>query len=266
VCPGEELATFEGTGSPGTGHLLSYANSSYAASYGSCQTLATNVTNAGGFGIVAHPYHASFSWPDWNATPWSGLEVMSNESPPNPDVIAKWDQQLLNRLGDEIAGGYWCVGMANSDVHSLLSPGWGANMNYIYTGSYSVPGISPSVVWDALRCGRSTASSDGSFAAATVNGLYPGSHTTVVRNSTVSVFVTGTPLSGKGYTNAQVRIIRNGTLAVTQNVPLDGFSNFTKTIPITIAQDCYLRVEVTYTSGSQTGYCLVNPVFIGTSN
>ena len=42
VCPGEELATFEGPGSTGTGHFLSYANSTYAASYGTCQTLTTN--------------------------------------------------------------------------------------------------------------------------------------------------------------------------------------------------------------------------------
>lgn len=190
---------------------------------------------------------------------------MSNESTPNANAIIKWDQQLLNRLGDEIAGNYWCVGMANSDVHTSSSAGWAANMNYIYTGSYSAPGTSPTVVWDAIRNGRSTASSDGSFAAATVNGFYPGSHTTVVRNSTVYVFVTGTPLSTKGYTNAQVRIIKNGSLT-TQNIPIDGISNFTTTIPITVSQNCHIRVEVTYTSGSQTGYCLVNPVFIGTSN
>ncbi len=268
VCPGEELATRELSEYwiPETGHLLSYQNTSYAPSFSSCQNLTSSSVNAGGFGIAAHPFSGSIPWSNWNATPWSGLEVISNESAPNSWSVTKWDQTLLSRLSDEISGQYHCVAMANSDVHTSSSAGWAANMNYIYTGSYSVPGTSPTVVWDALRNGRSTASSDGSFAAATVNGLYPGSHTTVVRNSTVSVFVTGTPLSGKGYTNAQVKVIKNNSLAATQNVPLDGISNFTTTIPLTVSQDCYIRVEVTYTSGSQTGYCLVNPVFIGTSN
>lgn len=266
VCPAEELATKESGEAGESGHLLSYANPSYAASYGTCQDLINQTTGNGGFGVIAHPFNGfGFGWFDWNAAPWGGLEIMSNESTPNANAIIKWDQQLLNRLGDEIAGNYWCVGMANSDVHTSSSAGWAANMNYIYTGSYSAPGTSPTVVWDAIRNGRSTASSDGSFAAATVNGFYPGSHTTVVRNSTVYVFVTGTPLSTKGYTNAQVRIIKNGSLT-TQNIPIDGISNFTTTIPITVSQNCYIRVEVTYTSGSQTGYCLVNPVFIGTSN
>jgi len=267
VCPGEELAVHEGPDFSG-GHLLSYANSSYAASYGNgtCQSLIDNVIGAGGFGIIAHPYNALFRWYDWNAVPWTGLEIMSNESSPSADAIIKWDQQLFNRLGDEIAGNYWCVGMANSDVHTSSSAGWAANMNYIYTGSYSAPGTSPTVVWDAIRNGRSTASSDGSFAAATVNGFYPGSHTTVLRNSTVSVFVTGTPLSTKGYTNAQVRIIKNGSLTTTQNIPIDGISNFTTTIPVVVSQNCYIRAEVVYSNGTQSGYCLVNPVFIGTSN
>ena len=273
VCSGEELATKELNESGDvTGHLLSYANSQYAASYGNgtYQSLINNVIGAGGFGVVAHPYKNALGigipWSDWNAAPWNGLEIMSNESSPNANAIAKWDQQLLSKLSDEILGNYWCVAMANSDVHTSSSAGWAANMNYIYTGSYSAPGTSPSVVWDAIRNGRSTASSDGSFAAATVNGFYPGSHTTVVRNSTVSVFVTGTPLSTKGYTNAQVRIIKNGSLTTTQNISIDGISNFTTTIPMTVSQNCYIRAEVVYSNGIQSGYCLVNPVFIGTSN
>jgi hypothetical protein len=268
VCPGEELATFEGSGSTGTGHLLSYANSSYAASYGACQTLTTNVFNAGGFGIVAHPYNPSFSWSDWNATPRNGLEVMSNESVPNTSATSTWDNQLLSQLNDEIYGQYRCVAMANSDVHSILSAGWGANMNYIYTGSYSVPGISPSVVWDAIRNGRSTASSDGSFAAATVNGAYPGSSMRVARNSTVSTFVTGTTaFSSNEY--AWIRVFRNGTEVGGQPPFHSWGNNFTQTISVQVPSDSYIRVEVWYGvlyAGGAIGwnaYCLVNPVFIG---
>ncbi|MCX6085362.1 MAG: hypothetical protein NTX94_02835 [Caldiserica bacterium] len=76
VCSGEELATKELNESGDvTGHLLSYANSQYAASYGNgtCQSLISNVIGAGGFGVVAHPYKNALGigipWSDWNAAP-----------------------------------------------------------------------------------------------------------------------------------------------------------------------------------------------------
>lgn len=193
---------------------------------------------------------------------------MSNESVPNTSATSTWDNQLLSRLYDEIYGQYRCVAMASSDVHSILSAGWGTNMNYIYTGSYSVPGISPSVVWDAIRNGRSTASSDGSFAAATVNGVYPGSSMRVARNSTVSTLVTGTTaFSNNEYT--WIRVFRNGT-EVGSQLPFHSWgNNFTQTVSIQIPSDSYLRVEVWYGvlyAGGAVGwnaYCLVNPVFIG---
>ena len=209
VCPGEELAVHEGVDLAG-GHLLSYANSSYAASYGNgtCQSLINNVIGAGGFGIIAHPYNPLFRWSGWTATPWQGIEVVSNTATSWDDqAVSKCDQQLLARLTDELtdAISYRCVAMANSDVHSASGqPAWGSNMNYIYTGSYSVPGTSPSAVWNPIKQGSLTASSDGSFAAATVNGTYPGYKTTVPRNSSVSVFVTGTQVSST-YTTARVR-------------------------------------------------------------
>jgi hypothetical protein len=208
VCPGEELAVHEGFDLVG-GHLLSYANSGYAASYGTgCGTLTTNVFNAGGFGIIAHPY-GWISWSNWNANPWRGLEVVSGQSGYSADAVGKWDTSLRSSLSDEIAGTARRVAMANSDVHNAANTSWGSNMNYIYTGSYSVPGTSPSAVWNPINQGSLTASSDGSFAAATVNATYPGYTTSVARNSTVSVFVTGTP-AFLSYTNAEVTIFLNG--------------------------------------------------------
>ncbi|MFZ2414324.1 MAG: hypothetical protein WAW16_08930 [Candidatus Cryosericum sp.] len=100
VCPGEELATKEIPEwwvTP-TGHLLSYASSSYTASYGTCQDLINQTTGNGRFGVIAHPFNGfGFGWSDWNAAPWTGLEIMSNESSPNTSAMAKWDQQLLSR-------------------------------------------------------------------------------------------------------------------------------------------------------------------------
>jgi len=270
TCAGEELATKELQGTGGTGHLLCYGKSSYASSFESCSDLTYKATGNGGFGVVAHPYR-SISWSDWSATPWSGLEVISNQSNLDTNAISRWDQQLLNKLNDEIAGSYWCVAMANSDVHTQTAPMWGANMNYIYTGSYSAPGTSPAVVWNAIRNGALTASSDGSFAAATVNGLYPGSHTTVLRNSTVSVFVTGTTaFSSDEY--ARVRVLRNGVEVSSQQFHTAGL-NFNRTVSVQIPANCYIRVEVYYGTRPDDnqepnwyGYCMINPVFIGASN
>jgi hypothetical protein len=154
--------------------------------------------------------------------------------------------------------------MANSDVHNSSGwPAWGSNMNYIYTGSYSVPGTSPSAVWNPIKQGSLTASSDGSFAAATVNGTYPGYTPSVARNSTVSVFVTGTP-AFLSYTNAEVTIFLNGYPQTSQIVPLSG-GNFTRTYSITVPADGYIRVEVHYgIADNYSGYCFVNPVFIDT--
>ena len=262
VCPGEELAVREGFDLVG-GHLLSYANSGYAASYGTgCGTLTTNVLNAGGFGIIAHPY-GWISWSNWSANPWRGLEVVSGQSGYSADAVGKWDTSLRSSLSDEIAGTVRRVAMANSDVHSAANTPWGSNMNYIYTGSYSAPGTSPSAVWTPIQRGSLTASSDGSFAAATVNGVYPGYTASVARNSTVSVFVTGAPVS-TNYTQATVTVLLNGYAQSSEVVSLNG-GNFTRTYSLTVPADAYIRVEVSYGIGtSRSGYCFVNPVFIDT--
>lgn len=267
VCSGEELATKELQGVGPTGHLLSYSNSSYAASFGSCSQLTTNAVGAGGFGIIAHPY-GGIPWSDfplkWSGVAWRGLEVISNQTGYSGQAVGSWDNALVANLSAEIAGNYRCVAMANSDVHNSSSwPAWGSNMNYIYTGSYSVPGTSPSAVWNPIKQGSLTASSDGSFAAATVNGTYPGYTPSVARNSTVSVFVTGTP-AFLSYTNAEVTIFLNGYPQTSQIVPLSG-GNFTRTYSITVPADGYIRVEVHYgIADNYSGYCFVNPVFIDT--
>ncbi len=80
----------------------------------------------------------------------------------------------------------------------------------------------------------------------------------------MSVFVTGTPVSGL-YTEAEVRVFRNGYLQLTPEVvPLSGI-NFTRYYSFAVPVDTYIRVEVWYRmGGSYAGYCFVNPVFIDT--
>ncbi|HNW85265.1 MAG TPA: hypothetical protein PKH46_07070, partial [Candidatus Cryosericum sp.] len=114
-----------------------------------------------------------------------------------------------------------------------------------------------------IKQGSLTASSDGSFAAATVNGVYPGYTATVARNSAVSVAVTGTPVS-TSYTRATVTVLLNGYVQTSEIVPLTG-GNFTRTYPVTVSADAYIHVEISYgVGGSPLGYCFVNPVFIHT--
>ena len=111
-----------------------------------------------------------------------------------------------------------------------------------------------SAVWNPIKQGSLTASSDGSFAAATVNGVYPGYTKTVPRNSTVSVFVTGAPVSTT-YTQATVTVLLNGYAQTSEIVPLIGGS-FTRTYPLSVSTDSYIRVEVSYgIGGSRSGYC-----------
>jgi hypothetical protein len=266
VCPGEELATKE---IPEwwvlpTGHLLSYASSLYTASYGTCQNLINQTTGNARFGVIAHPFNAACGWSDWNATPWRGIEVASNQSYEDSGAVSQWDQKLLVDLSAEIAGSIRHVAMSNSDVHSSSNAGWGTNINYIYTGSYAAPGTSPDVVWNAIRQGEVTASTDGSFAAATVNGTYPGHTLSVTRNSTVSVSVTGTPVSSS-YTFARVEVRRNGYVEKTSPlISLNG-SNFSWLTSLQIPVDSYVRVDALYGNGATwNGICLVNPVFIYT--
>ena len=272
VCPGEELATKElGQLLGPTGHLLCYGKSSYAASYGSCQDLTSRATGDGGFGIIAHPYQGVPWSKDWSATPWNGLELISNRSAPDAQAVTKWDEQLRANLSDEVANKYRCVGMSNSDVHfTLNNSSWGGNMNYIYTGKPEVPGTDD--VWKSIRNGALTASSDGSFAAATVNGVYPGYTATVAAGSTVSVVVTGTPVKPT-YTTAKVTVLVNGQAVplnvrgqTTDIIPLRNGRSFTTPYSIPISTDAYIRVEVRYCiGGTDKGYCFVNPVFISAS-
>jgi hypothetical protein len=125
VCPGEELATKELAEVGPTGHLLCYSNSSYAASYGTCAQLTTKATNAGGFGIIAHPYTPLVQWSDfplnWSGVAWRGLEVISNQTGCSWQAVGSWDNTLVANLSAEIAGSYRCVAMANSDVHNSNS-------------------------------------------------------------------------------------------------------------------------------------------------
>jgi len=269
VCPGEELATIEGTGGS---HLLSYKNNSYVSSYGNKQTLINNVYAAGGFGIIAHPYNSSFPWTDWYTYPqpatsqsFRGIELISHGYVVNDSQLADWDYYLRSHIANTMKdpNHRFCVGLSNSDAHLPLT--LGTNMTYIYTGSSFPPGTDRPGVYNALERGRATASSDGSLLVhkITTGGTYlPGYY--MQKSSagyiTVNVYAQCIANISTGY--ADIKIVTSDGTVVTDRVNNQTIVN--KDYSIYVSHDTYVRVQVTFYN-SQSGafsYCFSNPTFI----
>ena len=267
VCPGEELATKEywAPPLPGGHHLLCYGNSSYAASYNAtCQDLINRANSAGGFGIIAHPYNIfGVDWDNWSVTGFRGLEIISNESDYSSSALSRWDSLLTNNLQGIINGTYpKIIGMANSDVHDSTTDKWGLNMNYIYTGSSSPPGTNTSTVYNNLKAGKVTASSDGSLAVFSLNNYVPGSIVNVnPGTNNISITVSGKcRISSR--TNIEVYIYSNNTKVLSDEFQ-DNDADFTKTYYFTASTDKYYRVEVVFKDGSgNSSYCFVSPIYV----
>ncbi|MHB8070480.1 MAG: CehA/McbA family metallohydrolase [Candidatus Cryosericum sp.] len=273
VCPGEELTTKEKPliGAGGS-HLLTYKNSSYAASYGLApQTLINRAINAGGFGIIAHPYNSSFNWSDWyngSYTGFRGIELISNNTIVNATQIGDWDGYLRSHLSATMQdpNHRFCVGLAGSDFHTTWVDDYlGANMNYIYTGSSVPPGSSRTSVYSALESGRVCASSDGSLLVhkITTGGVYlPGYYVqkSAAGNITVNVYAAyfmSMPVGGW----AKVEIVTSAGTIVTDYVVSQTVVN--KDYSIYVSGDTYVRVQVTFFDGStRFSSCFTNPTFI----
>ena len=274
VCPGEELATVEGTGGS---HLLSYKNNSYASSYGNKQTLINNVYDASGFGIIAHPYNSSFPWTDWYTYPqpatspsFRGIELISNGYVVNDSQLADWDYYLRSHLANTMKdpNHHFCIGLSNSDFHTAWWSNYlGINMTYIYTGSSSPPGMDRAGVYNALERGRATVSSDGSLLVhkITTGGTYlPGYY--MQKSSagyiTVNVYAQCIANISTGY--ADIKIVTSDGTVVTDRVNNQAIVN--KDYNIYVSHDTYVRVQVTfYIYNSLIGYfsyCFSNPTFI----
>lgn len=227
--------------------------------------LKLKANSAGGFGIIAHPYNPAFLWGDWNASGFRGLEIISNQSNYSSSAVSKWDTLLTNNLQGIISGSYpKIIGMANSDVHNSTYM-WGLNMNYIYTGSSSPPGTNRSTVYNNLKAGRVSASSDGSLAVFSLNSYAPGSVVNVnPGTNNISITVDAECARGDYYSpGGTIRIIKNSTAVLT-----DSFSglSITRNYTLTATTDCYYRVEVTFNGivgdHVEYSYCFVNPVYV----
>ena len=274
VCPGEELATNEGP--PGS-HLLSYKNSSYAASFpmnppgNPKQGLINNSNGAGGFGIIAHPYNSSFNWSDWHGgscTGFRGIELISCGSVVDTTQIADWDSYLRSHLSATMQdpNHRFCVGLAGSDFHTTWASDYlGTNMNYIYTGSSVPPGSSRTSVYSALENGRVCASSDGSLLVhkITTGGVYlPGYYMQkgAAGNITVNIYAAyfmSMPVGGW----AKVEIVTSAGTIVTDYVVSQTIVD--KDYSIYVSGDTYVRVQVTFFDGNtRFSSCFANPTFI----
>jgi len=266
VCPGEELATQEGSGGS---HLLSYKNSTYAASYVSKQGLINNSNSAGGFGIIAHPYNSQFLWDDWHDGPYTGfrgIELISCGSVVNAAQIGDWDSYLRGHLSATMQdpNHRFCIGIAGSDYH-----GWpdylGTNMTYVYTGSSTPPGIYRSSVYSALENGRVCASSNGSLLVhkITTGGVYlPGYYMQKSAAGYINVNVyaaSSVSVPSGGY--AKVEIITSAGTIVTDYVM--GQTIVNKDYTIYVSGDTYVRVQVTFFYDySASSSCFTSPTFI----
>ena len=271
VCPGEELTTKEKPliGAGGS-HLLTYKNSSYAKSYDPApQTLINRANNAGGFGIIAHPYNSSFNWSDWSNgsyTGFRGIELISNGTVVDATQIGDWDTYLRGHLSATMQdpNHRFCVGLAGSDYH-----GWpdylGTNMTYIYTGSSTPPGIYRSSVYSALENGRICASSNGSLLVhkITTGGVYlPGYYMqkSAAGNITVNVYAASSvSVPSGGY--AKVEIITSAGTIITDYVMNQTVVN--KDYSVYVSGDTYVRVQVTFFYDySASSSCFTSPTFI----
>ncbi|MBC7195412.1 MAG: CehA/McbA family metallohydrolase, partial [Caldisericia bacterium] len=261
VCPGEELHTNDGFGNS---HLLTYKNSLYVSSYGTCQELINRVKDNNGIPIIAHPYHILYPWNDWSASGFNGLEIISGQDGYSTQAVNRWDTILTTNLQNIISGSYpKIIGMANNDSHSIGY--FGINMNYVYTGSQSPPGTNRNQVYNNLIAGRITASSDGSLAVFSLNGYAPGSIVNVTPgNNNITIVVNGESIYGYNTYYCLIRVIKNGTLILE-----DGFYDskiVDKTYTFTAISDCYYRVEVIfYTLLNDQyiySYCFVSPIYV----
>jgi hypothetical protein len=270
VCPGEELATQEKPliGAGGS-HLLTYKNSAYAASYVAKQGLIDNANNAGGFGIIAHPYNSSFLWDDWSSgsyTGFRGIELVSNGTVVNTSQIADWDSYLRNHLSATMQdpNHRFCAGLAGSDFHSSLAADYlGLNVVYIYTGSGSPPGSSRTSVYSALENGHICASSNGSLLVhkITTGGTYlPGYYMQKTAAGYINVNVyaaSAVSIPPGGYADITIT-----TATGTTSDHITGQTTINKDYSLYVAADTYVRVQVTFFNGFVSSSAFTNPTFI----
>lgn len=270
VCPGEELATKEKPliGAGGS-LLLTHKNSSYAVSFASKQGLINNANNAGGFGIIAHPYNSAFLWNDWSSgsyTGFRGVELISNGTVVNTTQLGDWDTYLRGHLPATMQDPdhRFCVGLANSDFHSgLYSDYLGTNMTYIYTGSSTPPGSYRTSVYSALESGRACASSNGSLLVhkITTGGTYlPGYYLqkSAAGHINVNVYaVSSVSIPPAGYADVVIT-----TATGTTSDHITGQTTISKDYSLYVAADTYVRVQVAFFNGSVSSSSFTNPTFI----
>ncbi|MBE0448183.1 MAG: PHP domain-containing protein [Actinobacteria bacterium] len=153
---------------------------------------AINLQNPGySFAAIAHPFGRP-SWPDWNATGFRGMELISNSKTINNKAYSKWRTILNNNLASTINGNGFVVALGGSDSH-FGHPG-NTGQTWIYDGSFSYD--NRAITWSALRAGRASASGSCSLGAIAINNYPQGRVITPTGGQDMTVKIVQQPVSG----------------------------------------------------------------------
>lgn len=238
------------------GHYLAYDNPSYVdwstrqllwgtPFWVSPQDIINEVNNAGGFGIIAHPYAGgALGWDDWTAAGYTGLEVMNGGNPPSHRTSTQWDENILMRSS-------W-VGSGNSDAHSYVDVGRGRTYCYIEETA------TKDSISQALREGRCVAT-NGSLVAFQVDGAKIGDTKELLpgNNATLNISWTSTPEFGNV---KKIWVIQNDKIV--DRIVTDSISgSITNSYPV--SGPGYFRVFVkSINDSNKSFYAYTNPIFV----
>jgi len=107
------------------------------------QTVINDISNKGGMGFIAHPYDGDFSWVDWNATGYRGLEVLNS-------LDGAWgaeDENSFSQWKALLSAGNNVVAVSDSDAHYTEDVGH----SFTYC---ALPDLSTASIRTALAEGR----------------------------------------------------------------------------------------------------------------
>ncbi len=107
------------------------------------QTVINDINTKGGMGFIAHPYDTDFSWVDWSATAYRGLEALNS-------LDGTWgaeDESSLGKWASLLSEGRNVVGLSDSDAH------YAADVGYSFTYC-ELSELSTAAIRAALAGGR----------------------------------------------------------------------------------------------------------------
>ena len=257
--PGVEITTAESEGD-----ALAYWMSETATNVPNNQTYppqelidqinAHNYPNS--YAVIAHPY-GFHPWTNWNVTGFRAMELLSQETVAKADTISRWFTLLRSGLSCTLANGRFVVGVGNSDCHNFQAPGF-KGFTWVYVTSYSP--TDRTAIWDAIRCGRVSASGLKDLGYFTVNSSAQGSVIRVSPGQSLKFTMVQKPVTGRKCTRITVF---NKDQVVVYSVTNPASSEVYWTTVAPSADIFYVvKFEFANADGSDTSEVWANPVFV----